>query len=618
MATSRMAEQIGRVLGGRYRLIAVLGTGASAQVYLADDVVLRRRVAVKLLHPALADDEAFLRRFRAEARAAAALSHPNVLAVYDWGDDDGTPYLVMEYLSGGSLRTLLDRGLRLSPSQALEVGLQVARGLDYAHRRGFVHRDIKPANLLFDDEGRVRIADFGLARALAEAGWTEPTGAVVGTARYVSPEQAKGDPVDGKTDVYSLALVLIESVTGQVPFAADTTVATLMGRVDTLLPVPDELGPLQAVLERGGRPDPVERFDAAALGRALVASATQLPRPEPLPLDAPDPALDALPELDPTMLPAGGTAPPAGGRPPAATSRKGRRWPVVLAVVLAVVAGAVGAFFVVQARTPTHEVPPLVGGSEVDAQRDVAEFGWKVEVEPTRVDGTVPGEVVAQDPEAGTRLREGRTLRLTVSEGPTLTAVPDLGEVTQDEALAQLAAAELAVGQVKPDPSETVPAGVVMSWWAGGEQLAPGAELPKGTPVDLVVSAGPAPRTVPPLAGGTFEQAEVALAELGLVAERNDVFSDTVDVGLVLSTEPAEGEAAARDSTVVVNVSKGPDLVTVPQVAGQSLDGAAASLEAAGLVPGQVFGPARGRALTTSPTGGQVVGRGTVVDIYLG
>ncbi|HEY9557846.1 MAG TPA: protein kinase, partial [Acidimicrobiales bacterium] len=227
MVVSRMTDQVGRVLSGRYRLLAPIGTGASAQVYLADDVRLRRRVAVKLLHAALADDQTFLRRFRAEAQAAAALNHPNILAVYDWGEDDGSPYLVTEYLSGGSLRTILDAGDRLTPSQALMIGLDVTRGLEYAHRRGFVHRDIKPANLLFGDEGRLRIADFGLARALAEAAWTEPQGAVLGTARYASPEQAQGEPVDGRADVYSLGLVLIEAVDGSVPFAADTTIATL-------------------------------------------------------------------------------------------------------------------------------------------------------------------------------------------------------------------------------------------------------------------------------------------------------------------------------------------------------------------------------------------------------
>jgi serine/threonine-protein kinase len=230
VAPSRIADHVGRVLGGRYRLVAPIGTGASAHVFLADDVTLKRRVAVKVLHAALAEDESFLRRFRAEAQSAAALNHPNIMRVYDWGEDSDGPYLVLEYLAGGSLRDMLDAGHRLSPSQATLIGLETARALDHAHRRGFVHRDIKPANLLFDEEGRVCIADFGLARALAEAAWTEPTGAMVGTARYASPEQARGNSLDGRSDVYALALVLVEAVTGQVPFTADTTVGTLMAR----------------------------------------------------------------------------------------------------------------------------------------------------------------------------------------------------------------------------------------------------------------------------------------------------------------------------------------------------------------------------------------------------
>ena len=204
MAPAPVSELAGRVLADRYRLTALVGAGASAQVYVADDVQLRRRVAVKVLHPALAHDPMFLRRFQAEAQAAAALNHPNLVAVYDWGQED-LPFLVSEYLEGGTLRTVLhgEQGERLlSVSQALVVGLEAARGLHYAHSRGFVHRDVKPANLLFGDDRRLRIADFGLARALAEAAWTEPEGVVLGTARYVSPEQAAGGTLDGRSDVY--------------------------------------------------------------------------------------------------------------------------------------------------------------------------------------------------------------------------------------------------------------------------------------------------------------------------------------------------------------------------------------------------------------------------------
>src|SRR5919206_1901963 len=282
MRTSGVADLTGRVLAGRYRLVAPLGTGASGRVYAAWDVRLQRKVAVKVLHAALADDTGFLRRFGAEAQLAASLHHPNVVAVYDWGEDAASlgtpqppaPFMVLELLEGGSLRSLLDRGDRLTPAQAAAVGRQVAAGLDYAHARGLVHRDVKPANLLFDEHGTARVADFGLARALAEASWTEPAGAVLGTARYAAPEQVRG-LVDARSDLYSLALVLVEAVTGAVPFAADTSLATLLARVERHLEAPPELRALAPVLERAGQADPAGRFPDA---RAFAAASATGPR----------------------------------------------------------------------------------------------------------------------------------------------------------------------------------------------------------------------------------------------------------------------------------------------------------------------------------------------------
>ena len=330
MRTSGVADLAGRVLAGRYRLVAPIGTGASGRVYAAWDVRLQRKVAVKVLHAALADDAGFLRRFGAEAQMAASLHHPNVVAVYDWGEDE-TPFMVLELLEGGSLRSLLDRGDRLSPAQAAAVGRQVAAGLDYAHARGLVHRDVKPANLLFDEHGTVRVADFGLARALAEASWTEPAGAVLGTARYAAPEQVRG-VVDARSDVYSLALVLVEAVTGAVPFAADTSLAGLLARVERHLEAPPELGALAPVLERAGRADPAGRFpDARSFAAALAEAAASLPRPSPIPLPGPG-AVDFDPHpteirqaspSDPTTfaVPSGPLGPLPSALPTVRTSR---------------------------------------------------------------------------------------------------------------------------------------------------------------------------------------------------------------------------------------------------------------------------------------------------------
>jgi serine/threonine protein kinase/beta-lactam-binding protein with PASTA domain len=282
MAT--LTDTIGRVLSGRYRIEAAIGTGASAHVYLATDISLKRRVAIKMLHPVLAADRAFLKRFRAEAQAAASLTHPNLVAVHDWGEDVDGPYLVLEYLGGGSLRDLLDSNHPLEAAHVASIGAQAAHGLAYAHARGFVHRDVKPANLLFDDDRRrLCVADFGLARALAEAAWTEPAGATLGTARYAAPEQAQGKRVDGRADVYALALVLYEALTGSVPFSSDTTIGTLMARVGAELPENDALEPLNDVLRAAAAPDPQDRLSAAELARWLSEIAREMPTPGSLP-----------------------------------------------------------------------------------------------------------------------------------------------------------------------------------------------------------------------------------------------------------------------------------------------------------------------------------------------
>ncbi len=280
----RSSELVGTVVGGRYRLLRPIGSGASAHVYVAEDVRLRRSVAVKVLHPALTDDKSFLRRFQAEAQTVAALRHPSIVRVYDWGEDGEQAYLAMELLEGGSLRSLLDTGYRLSVSQVAAVGLDVASALSYAHSRGLVHRDIKPANLLFDEEGHASVADFGIARALAEASWTEPVGAMVGTARYAAPEQLRGLSLDGRADVYALALVLVEAATGSVPFALDTTLGGLIARAGQPIPVPAELGLLAPVLEQAGLAEPDARVSAEELARQISAVARQLRAPARLPL----------------------------------------------------------------------------------------------------------------------------------------------------------------------------------------------------------------------------------------------------------------------------------------------------------------------------------------------
>ncbi|MEP6658517.1 MAG: PASTA domain-containing protein [Acidimicrobiales bacterium] len=618
-------ELVGRVLGGRYRLLAPVGAGASATVYGAEDVSLRRSVAVKILHPSLADDPAFIKRFRAEAQAAAALNHPNVMAVYDWGEERGIPYLVLEFLANGSLRAMLERGRRLSPSQALLVGLEAARGLDYAHRRGLVHRDVKPANLLFGDDGRLRIADFGLARAIAEAAWTEPAGVVLGTARYASPEQAKGLPVDGRTDVYSLALVLVEAITGTVPFSADTTVATLMNRIDKLMPVTADLGPLASVVERAGRPDPEERYTSGELARALMQAAERLPRPEKLPF-VPT-AIASLPDdtaIGPTAAavaarPAPAPAPAApGAEPPLyVRPRRRRRGRVAFFIAALIAAGgaAIAVVAVTRAQASTCAVPPLATLTEAQAANFVTDCEFVITTSTTFDDVHPDGQVVAQSPAQGTKLKKGSTLVLTISQGPAPRLVPDLTGATLADVDAKLAAAGLVRGTVTPMNDENAPKDAVLDWSFKGKEIA------KGTAVDLTVSAGPAQRPVPDLHGLTVADATAKLTDpavhltLGQVTEQ---FDNQLEKGKIIATTPPAGTPVDRDSVVAIVVSKGPDVVQIPDVRGFSLDNAVAAIRNAGLVAGDVSGRAGKKVLNTDPRVGTTVFRGTKVDIILG
>jgi serine/threonine protein kinase/beta-lactam-binding protein with PASTA domain len=684
VASTRIADHLGRVLGGRYRLLAPIGTGASAHVFLADDVRLRRRVAVKILHPALADDQAFLRRFRAEARAAAALNHPHVMAVFDWGEEADGPYLVSEYLGGGSLRALLDRGRRLSPSQALVVGLEAGKALAYAHGRGLVHRDIKPANLLFDEEGRLRIADFGLARALAEAAWTEPVGAVLGTARYASPEQVKGVPVDGKADVYSLAIVLVEAVTGRVPFAAETTVATLVGRLETPLEAPPELGPLGPVVARAGRPDPKERLDAMSFAAALQSVAPELPSPEPLALAGPatfdlnhlaalegDPtdlgtatpqakadvqatavtprvALPAAPPPDPevtriTPVPFDGAAvdsSPTGiiAKPerkekqrrraeqaevtavlPSRKGRRRRRWPWVVLLVLAVLGGGgAGTYLLVAEKVPSYPLPDVTQKDRATAEGALRAARFIVVVDEQYVDATTPGIVVNQDPKSGLdpkgqplALKEGSTVRLVVSKGPPPTPIPDLSDMTEAKAKAEIEKVGHVFGDVERPYDETVAPGVVIDWSPKG------TSPPKGAKVSVKVSAGPAPRVVPTLAGRTYESAVAALEAIGLrVARAPDQYSNDDDTkGKVIGASPSQGSTLKRGDVVTVTISVGrPE---VPSLSGLTADQAEAKLATVGLKLDGKYGPGGGKVFLQTPGAGNKVAPGSSVDIFI-
>lgn len=665
--------EVGRVIGGRYLILGAVGTGASATVYLAEDQSLRRQVAVKLLHPALVGDPKFRRRFRAEAQAAAQMSHPHLMAVHDWGDEHEA-YIVTELLSGGSLREIIDSEYRLSLSQALVVGLHASEGLAHAHERGFVHRDIKPANLLFGSDGRLRVADFGIARAVAEAAWTEPEGALIGTARYAAPEQAAGSNVDGRADVYSLALTLVEAVTGSVPLVEATPLATMLARQDRDIGRVDELGPLADVLAAAGRVDRDRRPTSNELVQALTAAAGTLPRPKRLPVSTLHQSLQDRAELATTTAGTGDGqvrgAPISSGAPikndattnivdvrrdgqpvvhldtdlgtnsahhsiehymdleqPQPAKPKRAVWPWILALVALAVSGLAILNLARGTLTPdeevisttttvvTHPVGTFIGRPVEEAKRALVAANLSVVVFERREDGTAAGDVLEQTPAPGVILDEGGEVTLWVSQGPKLRGVPVLAGLSLADARTALLDVGLFVGSVNNANDEEISAGSVIS-----AEYDSGTELEFGDKVDLVVSDGAVQRVVPNLVGVTPDAATEKLTDFGLVyaASEEGQSSETIAEGLIVSADIVEGTLVDKGSTITVTLSTGLPFVKVPDVKGLTGTEAAQELEAAGFRIEGMSGSPTGIVIETSPAIGTNHRKGTDIFILVG
>ena len=613
-ATSTAADPaadplLGTLLDGRYRIERRVARGGMATVYAATDQRLDRTVALKILHAALAEDPEFVARFEREARTAARLSHPHVVSVHDQGESDGRVFLVMEYVEGRTLRDLLVERGRLSPSEALDLLVPALEGLAAAHAAGLVHRDVKPENVLLAADGRVKVADFGLTRAVGSA--TAATqGVLIGTVAYLAPEQVARGIADSRSDVYAAGVLLFEMLTGRPPYTGDTPLSVAYQHVHETIPAPSSLASgipstVDALVTGATRPDPDDRpADAAELLGLLRQVRADLPNTAPVLAAEPGGGVQqtlvvALPDTDASQ---------EADQP----RKRRRRWPWLLLLLILVGALSAAAWYLGSARYTT--VPTVLGLNEESAAAALAEEDLTpLLTDPVYSETVAAGLVVTATPAAGEEVRRGSDVELVLSKGPERYEVPALAGKTVDEATKELAATNLIVGETTEEYSNSVPEGQIISITP-----AAGTSVKRDTPVALVVSQGLPPVKVPNVVGSSRAAAESALKNKNLTAKvTSEQFSESVAKGAVISQSPAAGKSVDQRSTVSLVISKGPPLVAVPNVLDRKVADATAALEAAGFrvkvnKPPIVI---LDRVLTQSPGGGTQAPKGSTITI---
>ena len=633
---------IGLLVDERYRVTRRLARGGMATVYIAQDERLDRPVALKVMHPHLADSQDFVARFRREARSAARIVHPGVVSVFDQGVITGQGFLVMELIDGTNLRQLLRAQGAFTIPQALRYTTDILEALRAAHRVGVIHRDIKPENILVPTDGPAKVTDFGLARAASEVSMSS-TGNMLGTVAYIAPEIATTGVADARSDIYSVGIMLYEMLTGSVPWAGESPLQIATHHVSDDVPspsqaqpwIPREIDDLVAALtarDPASRPaDASDAIDLVARAAATIPSELASRRAEVPPSDRADSSETSALNTEvisaqftrPLPLPAPSTLatvhtsapiPKVSENASNTTYKRAALW-VSLVVLLLAVAGIGGSWWWTEYGPGSYLTMPTTDGRPLaEVQAELNAMGLASTVEEEFSDDVASGSITHSDPSGGEPVHKRAEVQLYVSKGVDMKNVPDVSGKSQDDAKKVLTQAGLALGAITDAYSEDVPQGQVIS-----QSVPSGTSVPHDTAVDVVLSKGREPLTVPSLGGMSADAAKTAIEGLGLVATPTEAFSDTVAEGQVISQQTNEGTILHRGDTVAYTVSKGPEKVAVPDVVGRQRQEARTILENAGFsvqeeaILGGFFGTVR----ATDPAGGTMVKKGSVITITI-
>ena len=633
---------IGLLVDERYRVTRRLARGGMATVYVAQDERLDRPVALKVMHPHLADSDAFVERFRREARSAARIVHPGVVSVFDQGVVTGQGFLVMELIDGTNLRQLLRAQGAFTIPQALRYTTDTLEALRAAHRVGVIHRDIKPENILVPSDGPAKVTDFGLARAASEVSMSS-TGNMLGTVAYIAPEIATTAEADARSDIYSVGIMLYEMLTGAVPWAGESPLQIASHHVSDDVPspsaaqpwIPREIDDLVAALtarEPANRPaDASDAIDLVARAAAAIPSNLANRRAEVAPGERhrasetsalnteimsaqftrplPAPASSSV-----ALVHTSGATQAAQAASPPKKSARATAW-IALVVLLLVVAGLGGRWWWTEYGPGSYlTMPETTGRTLTDVQADLDALGLHTQVEEEFSDDIDTGSVTRSDPEGGSSVHKRAEVQLYVSKGVDMKTVPEVTGKSQDEAQRSLTDAGLAVGAVTDAYSEDVPQGQVIS-----QSVAAGTSLAHDSAVDIVLSKGREPLTVPTLSGLSASAAKSAIEDLGLVAAPTEAYSDTVAEGQVISQQTRAGSTLHRGDSVAYTVSKGPEKVAIPDVVGLQREEARSLLEGAGFTVKEeaILGGFFGTVRSSDPAAGTMTKKGSTVTITI-